>query len=136
MARENGISVSSVQRIWRRHGLQPHRMRHSSCPMIRNSPPGCTTSSGSTSILRRMPSLSIDEKCQIQPLDRTQPGLPMKKGRCGTMTHDYRRCGTTTLFAALNTLDGSVIGRCMQRHRHQEFIRFLNSIEAAIRPAS
>ena len=76
--------------------------------------------------------LSIDEKSQIQALDRTQPGLPMKKGRCGTMTHDYKRHGTTTLFAALNVLDGTVIGRCMQRHRHQEFIRFLNVTEAAV----
>ena len=69
---------------------------------------------------------------QIQALDRTQPGLPMKKGRLGTMTHDYKRHGTTTLFAALNVLEGKVIGRCMQRHRHQEFIRFLNAIEADI----
>ena len=75
--------------------------------------------------------LSVDEKSQIQALDRTQPGLPMKKGRAGTMTHDYKRHGTTTLFAALNVLDGTVIGRSMQRHRHQEFIRFLNAIEAA-----
>ena len=73
--------------------------------------------------------LSVDEKSQIQALDRTQPGLPMKKGRAGTMTHDYKRNGTTTLFAALNVLDGTVIGRCMQRHRHQEFIRFLNAVE-------
>ena len=76
--------------------------------------------------------LSVDEKSQIQALDRTQPGLPMKKGRAGTMTHDYKRNGTTTLFAALNVLDGTVIGRCMQRHRHQEFIRFLNAIEAQV----
>ena len=75
--------------------------------------------------------LSVDEKSQIQALDRTQPGLPMKTGRAGTMTHDYKRHGTTTLFAALNVLDGTVIGRCMQRHRHQEFIRFLNAVEAA-----
>lgn len=74
--------------------------------------------------------LSIDEKSQIQALDRTQPGLPMKKGRCATMTHDYKRNGTTTLFAALDVLEGKVIGRCMQRHRHQEFIRFLNAVEA------
>jgi transposase len=72
--------------------------------------------------------LSVDEKSQIQALDRTQPGLPMKKGRCGTMTHDYKRHGTTTLFAALDVLDGKVIGQCMARHRHQEFIRFLNKI--------
>ena len=74
--------------------------------------------------------LSVDEKSQIQALDRTQPGLPIKKGRCQTMTHDYKRHGTTTLFAALDVLEGKVIGRCMQRHRHQEFIRFLNTIEA------
>jgi len=72
--------------------------------------------------------LSVDEKSQIQALDRTQPGLPMKRGRCGTMTHDYKRHGTTTLFAALNVLEGKVIGQCMARHRHQEFIRFLNKI--------
>ena len=76
--------------------------------------------------------LSVDEKSQIQALDRTQPGLPMKKGRAGTMTNDYKRHGTTTLFAALNVLDGPVIGRCMQRHRHQEFIRFLNQVEAEV----
>ena len=72
--------------------------------------------------------LSVDEKSQIQALDRTQPGLPMKMGRCGTMTHDYKRHGTTTLFAALDVLEGRVIGQCMARHRHQEFIRFLNKI--------
>jgi transposase len=76
--------------------------------------------------------LSIDEKSQIQALDRTQPGLPIKPGRWGTMTHDYKRHGTTTLFAALNTLDGIALGRCMQRHRHQEFIRFLNAVERAV----
>ena len=76
--------------------------------------------------------LSVDEKSQIQALDRTQPGLPLKKGRCGTITHDYKRNGTTTLFAALDVLEGKVIGRCMQRHRHQEFIRFLNAIEAEV----
>ena len=76
--------------------------------------------------------LSVDEKSQIQALDRTQPGLPMKEGRPATMTHDYVRHGTTTLFAALNVLDGTVLGRCMQRHRHQEFIRFLNAVEAAV----
>ena len=78
--------------------------------------------------------LSLDEKSQIQALDRTQPGLPLKPGKCGTMTHDYKRHGTTTLFAAFNVLDGTVIGRCMQRHRHQEFIRFLNSIERTVPP--
>jgi DDE superfamily endonuclease len=78
--------------------------------------------------------LSIDEKSQIQALDRTQPGLPIKPGRCQTMTHDYKRHGTTTLFAALSVLDGTVIGRCMQRHRHVEFIRFLNATERAVAP--
>src|ERR671929_172435 len=76
--------------------------------------------------------LSVDEKPQIQALDRTQPGLPVKPGRCATMTHDYERNGTTTLFAALNVLDGTVLGRCMQRHRHQEFLRFLNAVEAVV----
>ena len=76
--------------------------------------------------------LSIDEKSQIQALDRTQPGLPLKKGRAETMTHDYKRNGTTTLFAAFNVLDGTVIGQCMQRHRHQEFLRFLNAVEGAV----
>jgi hypothetical protein len=76
--------------------------------------------------------LSVDAKSQIQALDRTQPGLPMKPGRAGTMTHDYKRHSTTTLFAALNVLDGTVIGRNMQRHRHQEFIRFLNTIEGQV----
>jgi len=76
--------------------------------------------------------LSIDEKSQIQALDRTQPGLPMKRGRAGTMTHDYKRNGATTLFAALDLLDGKVVGQCMQRHRHQEFIRFLNAVEKTV----
>ena len=76
--------------------------------------------------------LSLDEKSQIQALDRTQPGLPIKKGRTGTMTHDYARNGTTTLFAAMNVLDGTVIGQNMQRHRHQEFIRFLNAVERKV----
>jgi hypothetical protein len=76
--------------------------------------------------------LSVDEKSQIQALDRTQPGLPLKPGKAGTMTHDYIRHGTTTLFAALNVLDGTVLGRCMARHRHQEFLRFLNTVDAAV----
>jgi DDE superfamily endonuclease len=76
--------------------------------------------------------LSVDEKSQIQALDRTQPGLPLKKGRAGTMTHDYKRNGTTTLFAAMNVLDGTAIGRNMQRHRHQEFIGFLNAVEREV----
>jgi transposase len=78
--------------------------------------------------------LSIDEKSQIQALDRTQPGLPLKPGKCGTMTHDYKRNGTTTLFAALNVLEGRVVGRCMPHHRHQDFIKFLNAVERAVPP--
>ena len=133
MAKETGISVSSVQRIWRRHGLQPHRTRQFK---LSNDPQFAAKLHEIVGLYVDPPAhtvvLSIDEKSQIQALDRTQPGLPMKKGRCGTMTHDYKRHGTTTLFAALNVLDGAVIGRCMQRHRHQEFIRFLNTIEATV----
>ena len=133
MAKVSGISVSSVQRIWRKHGLQPHRTRHFK---LSNDPQFAAKLHDIVGLYVDPPAhavvLSIDEKSQIQALDRTQPGLPMKKGRCGTMTHDYIRHGTTTLFAALNVLDGSVIGRCMQQHRHQEFIRFLNAIEAAV----
>jgi len=96
-------------------------------------PPSCATSSASTSTRRPTPSCCRSTRSRkFQALDRTQPGLPIKKGRCQTMTHDYKRHGTTTLFAALNVLEGKVIGRCMQRHRHQEFIRFLNAIEAEV----
>ena len=133
MAKAAGISVSSVQRIWRAHGLQPHRVRQFKLsrdpefvPKLRDIV-GLYVDPPAHAIV-----LSVDEKSQIQALDRTQPGLPLKPGRCGTMTHDYKRNGTTTLFAALDVLEGKVIGRCMQRHRHQEFIRFLNAIEAEI----
>ena len=134
-----GISVSSVQRIWRSaRPAAASDARSSSCPTIRQFAAklrdivGLYVDPPAHAVV-----LSIDEKSQIQALDRTQPGLPLKKGRCGTMTHDYKRNGTTTLFAALNVLDGKVIGRCMQRHRHQEFIRFLNAIEARrAQPAS
>jgi transposase len=133
MAKLQGISVSSVQRIWHRHGLQPHRTR---LFKLSNDPQFAAKLRDIVGLYVDPPAhavvLSIDEKSQIQALDRTQPGLPLKKGRCGTMTHDYIRNGTTTLFAALNVLDGRVIGRCMQQHRHQEFIRFLNTIEAAV----
>src|SRR6202047_1542442 len=133
MAKEIGISASSVQRIWHAHGLQPHRFRRFK---LSNDPNFVEKLRDVVGLYVDPPAhaivLSIDEKSQIQALDRTQPGLPMKKGRCGTMTHDYKRNGTTTLFAAFNVLDGTVIGRCMQRHRHQEFIRFLNATEAAV----
>ena len=130
MAEQTGISVSSVQRIWRAHGLAPHRVRQFK---LSNDPDFVAKLRDVVGLYVDPPAhaivLSVDEKSQIQALDRTQPGLPMKKGRAGTMTHDYKRNGTTTLFAALNVLEGKVIGRCMQRHRHQEFIRFLNTIE-------
>ena len=130
MAQQIGISVSSVQRIWRRHGLQPHRTRQFK---LSRDPQFAAKLHDIVGLYVNPPAhavvLSVDEKSQIQALDRTQAGLPMKKGRRGTMTHDYIRHGTTTLFAALNVLDGTVIGRCMQRHRHEEFIRFLNTIE-------
>lgn len=131
MATKVGISVSSVQRIWRAHGLQPHRVRQFK---LSNDPQFVEKLRDVVGLYVSPPAhaivLSFDEKSQIQALDRSQPGLPLKKGRAGTMTHDYKRNGTTTLFAALNVLDGTVIGRNMQRHRHQEFIRFLNLIEA------
>jgi len=133
MANEVGVSVSSVQRIWRAHGLAPHRVRQFK---LSNDPDFVAKLRDVVGLYVDPPAhaivLSVDEKSQIQALDRTQPGLPMKKGRAGTMTHDYKRNGTTTLFAALNVLDGTVIGRNMQRHRHQEFIRFLNAIEAEV----
>ncbi len=133
MAARVGISPSSVQRIWRAHGLQPHRMRQFK---LSNDPQFAAKLHDIVGLYVDPPAhavvLSLDEKSRIQALDRTQPGLPLKRGRCGTMTHDYIRNGTTTLFAALNVLEGRVIGRCMQRHRHQEFIRFLNVIEAEV----
>jgi transposase len=133
MAKAVGVSASSVQRIWRAHGLQPHRVQQFK---LSNDPNFVGKLRDVVGLYVDPPAhaivLSIDEKSQIQALDRTQPGLPMKKGRAGTMTHDYKRHGTTTLFAALNILDGTVIGRNMQRHRHQEFIRFLNAVEAQV----
>jgi transposase len=133
MARTVGISLSSVQRIWRAHGLAPHRVRRFK---LSNDPDFVPKLRDIVGLYVNPPAhavvLSVDEKSQIQALDRTRPGLPVKKGRAGTMTHDYKRNGTTTLFAALNVLDGTVLGRCMQRHRHQEFIRFLNAIEAEV----
>src|SRR5512144_2962962 len=132
MAEVTGISISSVQRIWRAHKLQPHRVRSFKLSTDRQFAARLRDIAG---LYIDPPAhamvLSVDEKSQIQALDRTQPGLPLKKGRCATMTHDYKRHRTTTLFAALDVLEGKVIGRCMQRHTHQEFIRFLNTIEAA-----
>ena len=133
MARATGISESSVRRIWRAHGLAPHRFRRFK---LSNDPDFVAKLRDVVGLYVDPPAhaivLSVDEKSQIQALDRTQPGLPMKKGRLGTMTHDYKRHGTTTLFAALNVLDGTVVGRNMARHRHQEFIRFLNAVEREV----
>jgi transposase len=133
MARASGLSLRTVQRIWAAHDLQPHRMR----TFKRSNDPDFAAKLEAIVGLYLDPPvhslvLSLDEKSQIQALDRTQPGLPLKPGKAGTMTHDYKRHGTTTLFAALNVLDGKVIGRCMARHRHQEFIRFLNAIECEV----
>jgi len=141
MAKASGVSVSSVQRIWRKHGLQPHRVRQFN-PRIKsggsNDPRFIEKLRDVVGLYVDPPAhavvLSVDEKSQIQALDGAQPGLPLKKGRAGTMTHDYVRNGTTTLFAAMNILDGTVIGQNMQRHRHQEFIRFLNAIDAKVAP--
>lgn len=130
MAQAQGISEASVRRIWKQHNLKPHLVKTFKISRDKHfveklyDVVGLYVNPPIKSLV-----LCVDEKSQIQALDRTQPGLPMKKGRCGTMTHDYKRNGTTTLFAALNMLDGKVIGDCMPRHRHQEFIRFLNKIE-------
>jgi len=133
MAKAAGLSLRTVQRIWAAHELQPHRIR----TFKRSRDPEFIAKLADVVGLYLAPPrhavvLSVDEKSQIQALDRTQPGLPLKPGKAGTMTHDYVRHGTTTLFAALNVLDGTVLGRCMARHRHQEFIRFLNTIEATV----
>jgi transposase len=133
MARHTGISLRSVQRIWAAHDLQPHRIR----TFKRSSDPEFAAKLEDIVGLYVDPPkhavvLSVDEKSQIQALDRTQPGLPLKPGKAGTMTHDYLRNGVTTLFAAFDVLEGTVLGRCMQRHRHQEFLRFLGTIETAV----
>src|SRR5512144_177168 len=133
MAKVAGLAISTVQKIWRTHGLAPHRLRTFK---LSRDPQFASKIRDVVGLYVDLPAhavvLSVDEKSQIQALDRTQPSLPMKKGRAGTMTHDYIRNGTTTLFAAMNVLDGTVIGQCMQRHRHQEFIRFLNRLERDI----
>ena len=126
MAKAHGLSGATIRRIWKRHQLTPHRIKNFKltrdkrfveklCDVV-----GLYLNPPDKSLV-----VCVDEKSQFQALDRTQPGLPLKKG-CGTMTHDYKRHGTTTLFAALSLLDGTVIGDCMPRHRHREFIRFLN----------
>ena len=130
MAAAQGVSPASVQRIWNAHGLEPHRTRTFKLSRDKHFVEKLTDV---VALYLNPPDkalvLCVDEKSQIQALNRTQPGLPMKKGRCGTMTHDYTRNGTTTLFAALNVLDGKVIGECMARHRHQEFLKFLRRLD-------
>ena len=130
MAEAVGVSKASVQRIWQANGLKPHLIRTFK---VSNDPHFLEKLDDVVGLYMNPPEhalvFCIDEKSQIQALDRTQPGLPMKKGRCGTMTHDYKRNGTTTLFAALDILKGEVIGQCMPRHRHQEFLKFLKAID-------
>ena len=135
MAKAQGLSQATVRRIWKQHHLKPHLVKTFKLSRDKHfvdklyDVVGLYLNPPDKSLV-----LCVDEKSQIQALDRTQPGLPLKKGRCGTMTHDYKRNGTTTLFAALSMLDGKVIGDCMPRHRHQEFIRFLKKIEAETPP--
>src|SRR6476660_10387933 len=130
MVKVVGSSASSVQRIWRAHGLQPHRVKQFK---LSNDPNFVEKLHDVVGLYVNPPEhaivLSVDEKSQIQALDRTQPGLPLKKGRCGTMTHDYKRNGTATLFAALNVADGTVISMCDDHHRHQEWLKFLRVID-------
>ena len=130
MAESQGLSKSTVSNIWRSHNLKPHRVKTFK---LSRDPKFLEKLTDVVGLYLNPPEkalvLCVDEKSQIQALDRTQPGLPMKKGRCGTMTHDYKRHGTTTLFAALEVLQGRVIGQCYERHRHQEFLKFLRRLE-------
>jgi transposase/transcriptional regulator with XRE-family HTH domain len=133
MAKAAGVSPSTVGRIWRAHGLKPHLVKTFKLSNDRlfaeklEDVVGLYINPPEHAVV-----LCADEKSQIQALDRTQPGLPIKPGRAGTMTHDYKRYGVTTLFAALNTLDGSVISTCMDRHRHTEWLKFLRLIDESI----
>jgi transposase len=133
MARAQGVSKATVQRIWKARGLQPHRVKTFKLPDDKRFEDKLVDVAG---LYLNPPEqavvLCMDEKSQIQALDRTQPTLPMKKGRAGTMTHDYKRNGTTTLFAALNVLTGTVIGQCLPRHRHGEFLKFLRAVDRQV----
>lgn len=133
MAAQMGISASSVGRIWREAGLKPHLVKRFK---ISNDPEFEAKVSDVVGLYMNPPDralvLCVDEKSQIQALDRTQPGLPLKRGRAATMTHDYKRHGTTTLFAALDVASGLVIGECLPRHRAKEFLRFLRRIDRAV----
>lgn len=130
MAKAQGVSEATIRRIWKKHNLKPHLTKTFKLSSDKHFVEklydivGLYLNPPDKSLV-----LCVDEKSQIQALERTQPSLPLKKGRCGTMTHDYKRHGTTTLFAALSMLDGKVIGDCMPRHRHHEFIRFLKKID-------
>ncbi len=130
LAKAMGLSPSTIGRAWRRHGLKPHLSRTFK---LSRDPKFLEKLDDVIGLYVNPPEhamvYSVDEKSQIQALDRTQPGLPLVPGRAGTMTHDYKRNGTTTLFTALNTLDGTVIGTCMPQHRHQEWIKFLRLID-------
>jgi transposase len=133
MAKAQGVSHTTVQKIWAARGLKPHRVetfKLSTDPRFEEKlvdVVGLYLNPPENAIV-----LSMDEKSQIQALDRTQPSLPIKPGRAGTMTHDYKRNGTTTLFAALDVLTGSVIGQCLPRHRHVEFLTFLRTIDRQV----
>src|SRR5258708_2739040 len=135
MAKSQGVSHSTVARIWDANGLQPHRMETFKLSTDKLFVEKLTDVIG---LYMNPPDkalvLCVDEKSQVQALDRTQPGLPMKKGRCGTMTHDYKRNGTTCLFAALDVLGGTVIGSCYPRHRHEEFLKFLRRLDRETPP--
>jgi transposase len=130
MAEAAGVSATTVARVWRAHGLKPHRIRSFK---VSRDPRFVEKLEDIVGLYLSPPEhalvLCCDEKSQVQALDRTQPGLPLKKGRAATMTHDYKRNGTTTLFAALNILDGQVIAQCQQRHRHVEWLKFLKKID-------
>jgi transposase len=130
MAQAEGVSKATVNRIWQSHQIQPHRTQSFK---LSRDPRFLEKLTDVVGLYLNPPEkalvLCVDEKSQIQALDRTQPGLPLKKGRCGTMTHDYKRHGTTTLFAALELLEGKVVGQCYARHRHQEFLKFLQCLD-------
>ena len=130
MAKSQGVSKSTVSNIWRSHNVKPHRVKRFK---LSRDPRFLEKLTDVVGLYLNPPQqamvICVDEKSQIQALDRTQPGLPLKKGRCGTLTHDYKRHGTTTLFAALEVLKGRVVGQCFERHRHQEFLRFLRRLD-------
>ena len=135
MARHQGVSPAAVQRIWKTYHLQPHRVEHFK---FSSDPDFVSKVREIVGLYMNPPAkalvFSVDEKSQIQALDRTQPILPLRPGLPERQTHDYQRHGTTTLFAALNVLDGTVIGHCQPRHRRQEFLRFLDRLEASLDP--